>query len=183
MRDRDDKMHINLPPYYKEWFTLRHPNTPVPQAKGKIIVHLFNVYQGSVDADRQWNLLFTKVINQLGIYRSMRDLAVCSRKVDIVMVILNVSTDDVLVCTDFLVVRTKIENHLCKYFPITTKQGKVLEHLNYHITQSYSHVTVDQTDHIIKMTTAYFSKAPFKQTNTPFRTDRTVEDEIANAQP
>ena len=113
----------------------------------------------------------------------MRDLAVYSRKVDDVMVILNVSTDDVLVCTDSTLVRTKIENHLRKYFPITTKHGKVLEHLNYRITQSYSYVTVDHTYHIIKMTAEYFSTAPFKQTKTPFRTDRTVDDEIANAQP
>ena len=44
-------------------------------------------------------------------------------------------------------------------------------------------MTVDQTDHIIKMTTAHFLKTPFKKTNIPFRTDRTVEDEIANVQP
>ena len=136
-----------------------------------------------MDAGRQWNILFTKVISQLGIHRSMRDLAVYSRKVGGVIFMLNASTDDVLLCTDSPMVRTKIENHLRKYFPITTKQGKVLNYLNYRITQSDSHVTMDQTEHVIKLTTTYFSTAPFKKTDTPFRTDRTVEDEIANAQP
>ena len=127
-------------------------------------------------------MLFTKLIIQLGIHRSMHDLAVYSRKVDGIMVTLNLSTYDVLVCTDSPLVRTKIESHLRKYFPITTKHGKVLEYLNYCIIQSDSHVTVDQIDHIIKMTTAYFSKAPFKKKDIPFHTDRTVEDGISNAQ-
>ena len=99
------------------------------------------------------------------------------------MVILNVSMDDVLVYTDSPIVKTKIDNHLRKHFPITTKQGKVLEYLNYRASRSDSHVTVDQIDHTIKMTTACFSKAPFKQTNMPFWTDHTVEDEITNVQP
>ena len=129
---------------------------------------MFNVCQGSVDAGRQWNMIFTKLINQLDIHRSMHDLSVYLRKVDGIMVTLNLSTDDVLVCTDSPLVRTKIENHPRKYFPITTKHGKVLEYLNYYITQSDSHATVDQIDHIIKMTTAYFSKAPFKKKDTPF---------------
>ena len=42
---------------------------------------------------------------------------------------------------------------------------------------------MDQTQHIIKMTKEYFHKSaiPFRKTDIPFRTDRTVEDEIANA--
>ena len=114
MRYMDDKTCMNLPLYYKEWFALHYPNIPLPHAKEKLIVRLFNVFQGSACAGRQRNLLFTKVINQLGIHRSMRNLAVYSRKVDGVMVIINVSTDDVLVCTDSPLVRTKIENHLRK---------------------------------------------------------------------
>ena len=83
---------------------------------------------------RAWNMLFTKVMNQLCIHRSMGYLSVCSRKVEGVMVMLNVSTDDVLVCTDSPLVRTKIERHLRKYFPITTKHEKVLECVNYRIS-------------------------------------------------
>ena len=50
--------------------------------------------QGNVDAGREWNKLLTKVLGQLGINRSMRDLAVYSRKADGCMVILNASTDN-----------------------------------------------------------------------------------------
>ena len=35
----------------------------------------------------------------------------------------------------------------------------------------------------MKMTNKYFSKIPFTSSNIPFRTDRTVEDDVSNAQP
>ena len=76
MRNLDDKIYMKLPPYYLEWFELRHPNIPLPQTKEKLILRLFNVCQGSVDVGMQWNALFNKVISKLGIHRSMRDLAV-----------------------------------------------------------------------------------------------------------
>ena len=78
-------------------------------------------------------MFFTKVMSQPGIHRHMRDLAICSSKVDSVIVVLNASTDDVLVHTDSPMVMKNIENHLRKYFHITTKQGKVL-------TASHNHI-------------------------------------------
>ena len=58
----------------------------------KLIIRLFNVCQGNVDAGRKWNKLLTKVLAKLDIHHSMRDLAIYARKVDGCIVILNVST-------------------------------------------------------------------------------------------
>lgn len=185
MRDLDDEIFMYLPPHYRQWFKLRYPNISLPETAEKLIIRLFNVCQGNIDAGLQWNRLLTKILAQLNIHRSMRDLAVYVGKLDGCMVILNVSTDDILVCTDSPMVRTKIERHMQKYFSITTQHGDKLDYLNYRITQSATHITMDQTQHIMKMTKEYFSKSkiPFKKSDIPFRTDRTVEDDIANALP
>ena len=109
MRDLNDATHVRLPPYYVEWFKLRYPNMPLPDGKVQLVIRLFNVCQGSVDAGMKWNQLLNKVMGKLGIHRSMRDLAVYSRKIDGAMGILNVSTDDILVYTDSPIIRTKVE--------------------------------------------------------------------------
>ena len=53
------------------------------------------------------------------------------------------------------------------FFPITTKHGSMLDYLNYRIAQSETFVTVDQTEHTLKMAKKYFSRAPFAKTDIP----------------
>lgn len=185
IRSLDDKTHMTLPPYYKEWFRLRHPHIKLPKVLGKLVICLFNACQGNIDAGREWNKLLTKALGALNMHRPMRDLAAYCRKVDGCMAIINVSTDDLLVCADSPMIRTKIEQHFKEFFDITAKYGNNLAYLNYRITQSDAHVALDQTEHISKMTAAYFqkSKVPFKHTGIPFRADRNAEDEIANVRP
>ena len=66
---------------------------------------------------------------------------------------------------------------------MTTKEGSVLSHLNYRITQSSSHVALDQSDHMSKVTNKHLIKAPRAKTDIYFRTEREVENDIANTQP
>ena len=113
----------------------------------------------------------------------MQDLAVYVQKIDGWMIILNVSTNNILVCTYSPMVWTKIECHVQKCLLITTQHGSKLDYLNYRITQSETQIAIDQTHYIMKMTNDYFSKSKilFKKSNIPFRTNRTVEDDVANA--
>ena len=113
----------------------------------------------------------------------MRDLAACARVIDGSLILFLVSTDDCLISTKSEAVRNKVINHLKQYFPITTKEGATLQYLNYRITQSSSFIAMDQTPCILDITNSYFANRKHTKTDTPFRTDRKVEDEIANSQP
>ena len=52
--------------------------------------------------------------------------------------------------------------------------------MNYRIIQSKDHMSIDQTWHTLKMRATYFKNIKCLSTDTPFRTDRKVESEIAN---
>ena len=110
----------------------------------------------------------------------MWDLAAHARKVDGELVTLNVSTDDVIACMKSPIIRSKTINNLKSYFPLTQKERTSIKHLNFRITQSQDHISMDQICRILKMTAAYFKNDKFVSTYTPFRTDRKVESEIAN---
>ena len=135
MRDKYDKIHMVLPPHYKECFKLRHPNIKLTDGKVNLIIQLFNVFQGSADSRKKCNNLPNKVLGKLDITRSSRDLAEHARRVNGALVILNVSTDNTLASTDSHIIRTKTINHLKRFFPKTAKEGSVLSYLNYGINQ------------------------------------------------
>ena len=114
----------------------------------------------------------TEFFGKLGFRRSMWDLLVRARKVDGALVILNVSIDNVLVRTNSHILRTKVINHLKSYFPLRQKEGTAIKHLNCRTIQSKIHIPMDQTYHIMKMTTACFKTVKYLSTDTPFLTDR-----------
>ena len=99
LRDTKDKIYMNLPPHYLEWFNFTCTDAKVTLNKGRLVVQLFNVCQGSKDAGMLWNQHFDRVPRKLGLNRLMRDLVVHARKGDGALVMLNVSTDDILACT------------------------------------------------------------------------------------
>ena len=107
----------------------------------------------------------------------------CSRKVDRSTIILNNSTDSILVCADFPIIRTKIENHPKQFFSIKTQNSSLLGHLNYCVTQSDDHVTINQIEHALKMANKYFSRVLFLKSDIPFGTNCAIKDEIVNVQP
>ena len=148
-----------------------------------LAVQLFNVCQGGVEAFMLWNEHFDRIISVLDVHRSMRYLAVYARVIDGELVIMLVSTDDWLIPAKSETAQYKVINHLKQYFPLTTKEGSEIEYSNYRITQSSSYVALDQTTCILPFTTSCFNKIKHTSTNTPFRTDRQVEDEIKNATP
>ena len=80
LRDPKDKIYMHLPPHYLEWFNFTCTNAKATINKGHVLVQLFNVCQGSTDAERLWNQNFDRVLEKLGLNTSMRDLAVHARK-------------------------------------------------------------------------------------------------------
>lgn len=113
MRGPTDPVYMSLPPYCRQWFENRHPNIKLPDSKS-LVVQLFNVCQGGVDAGKLWNEYIDRVLSQLNIHRSMRYLAIYARIIDNELIMLNVSTDDILVCTKSTAVRSKLVSHLRK---------------------------------------------------------------------
>ena len=148
-----------------------------------LVVQLFNVCQGRVDAEKLWNDHFDRALAQLDTHRSMRDLTVYARVIDNCLVLLLVSTDKCIMSTKSEAVHQKVLDHLRGCFPLTTKDGPMLECLNHRITQSSSFNTINQTPHILAFTKSHFAKNKHAKTDTAFRADRMVEDKIANAQP
>ena len=65
---------MHLPTYYHEWFNFTCPNTKVNLDKGRLVVQLFNVCQGSIDVGSLWNQHFDRVLGNLGFHLTMRDL-------------------------------------------------------------------------------------------------------------
>ena len=49
MRSPDTPVHMHTPPWCREWFKNRNPNTPLSDAE-LLVVQLFNVCQGGIDA-------------------------------------------------------------------------------------------------------------------------------------
>ena len=60
-------------------------------------MQLFNVLQGRTDVGELWNQYFDRVLSKIKIYRSMMDLEVHARIIDEELMMVNVSTDDILV--------------------------------------------------------------------------------------
>ena len=113
-------------------------------------------------------------MGELDIAHSFRCSSVHACCVDGSLVTLNVFDNFVLMHTASWISRTKIINHSKKIFPITTKEGSGFTYLNYRITQSSSHATIDQTDHMRKITLKYFETAPSTKKSMIFWTDKKV---------
>ena len=108
-----------------------------------LVVQLFNMRQGGVDAGMMCNDYFDRVLSTLDVHRSMRDLAVCARVINGELAIVLVSTDDFLVSTKSEPARYKFINHLNQCCPLTTKEVSALQCLNYRIIRSSSYITLD----------------------------------------
>ena len=57
---------------------------------------------------------------------------------------------------------------------MTTKEGSILNYLNWTIIQSESCISIDKIKYIKKFTAKYFSDKPCKRKYTTFRTDKNV---------
>ena len=78
----------------------------------RLVVQVFNDFQGVVDAGILWNDNFDRVISILDIHISMMDLAVHARAIDGELVIMMVTTDDFIISTKSKKMWFKVVDHL-----------------------------------------------------------------------
>ena len=115
MRSPNHPAYMHIPPWHREWFQNRYPNMALSDAE-PLVVNLFNVCQGGVDAGMLWNAHFYRALSLLDIHISMRDLAVYSRVIENELVILLVSRDYCIISTKLEKMRVKVVDHLKKCF-------------------------------------------------------------------
>ena len=93
-------------------------------------------------------------------------------KKNVVILLVNISTDDFLSTFSNVAIFYKLENHLKEHFGVTKKEGPQFEYLNLQITQSKYGVSYDQTYHIIDSIVHHFfppeSTERLKAVHTPF---------------
>ena len=67
-------------------------------------------------------------------------------------------TNNILECTNSFIVFVKVFSRLLSFFLIMNKEILALPRLNHRIDQCQSHVTIDECDHVIKMTAKNLEK-------------------------
>ena len=136
-----------------------------------------NALQGTKPAEKQRNDHLTCVLETLGTKQCASDYVVCMWYYDGYIIILNLSTDDVLVATSNPKARQVVNDALATHFQLTPNIDPTeFTYLNWRIIQSATHITMDQSDHIIKMCQSYFKGRTPPKYGIPFRTDSQVED-------
>ena len=113
----------------------------------------------------------------------MRDLVVCARKVCGALVMLNLSTDNELLCTKSYIMGSKVIYHLNRFMLLTQKEDEKLKCLNFRIIQSKNHTSINQTYYVMNMTDFHFNKVKHLSTDNLFRNDHKVDSKIANTTP
>ena len=74
------------------------------------------MFQGRVDAGKRWNEHYDRVMSKLKVHRTTRDLVACASIVDDELVAFNVSSDEIIFCTNSITLRSKLVSHLQKKF-------------------------------------------------------------------
>ena len=179
-----ERIYLHLPPYYLQWFNETYPTHRLPPAKTIYILQSIHAVQGTKPAGRQWNDQITALFKTMGMKRNVTDNAVwvSIRGTDIAILISE--TDDFMLLVSnkqlYLDIKVRIE----KSYDITMQEGLILKYLNLQIIQSDAGISIDQTQHIIRMLKPHYPKgSTFTKTNIPFRTDRDYEKELMDAIP
>lgn len=178
--------YVTLPPYYLEWFKRRHPLITVDETKGRLCIQACNGMQGTKPAGRNWNQALHAVLTTFGLQNVPAEQALYVLHTSDYLLIVSVSTDDLLCSYSSVDVFHRLYKHLCKCFPCTKEEGALIRFLNLRIIQSPHGISFDQTEHIKQtIVDRWFPNqtSPVGQTDTPFRTDSAYETELAEALP
>lgn len=177
-------LFITCPPLYLPWFKQRFPHFQIDSQVQSYVLQCFMNMQGMRTAGRDFHSLLTAVLEQLHIRPTSVDKGIFVFIYKASMVLLAISTDDILLFTQYPEVYEQIQNKLQQAFGTTTQTGTVLSYLNYRIIQSTHAISVDQTDFIQSIVNQYIP-ATTKSTkiDTPLRTDRNFDNEIKNSIP
>jgi len=174
---------ITCPPLYLPWFKSRFPHF-VFTPNTKYILQCFMNMQGLRTAGRDFHKLLKAVLAEMKIYPTSVDNDIFVFIYKDSLVILAISTDDILIYTKHKDFYHQVKDKLHSAFGVTSQNGSIIYYLNYRIIQSHSAISIDQTQFILDIVHKCIpknSKCP--RIDTPLRTDRQFDSEILHCLP
>ena len=90
------------------------------------------------------------------------------------------STDGTLVWTKCKPLCEQLISNAKKFFSIAAQEGSIIKFFSHHTAQSKGKFSLDQVSKLRESTMQCFNKLKSINTDEPFRTDRSIESEIAN---
>ena len=174
---------ITCPPLYLPWFKSRFPHFTF-RPDTKYILQCFMNMQGLRTAGRDFHKLLKAVLAELDIYPTSVDNGIFVFIYKNSIVLLAISTDDILIFTKHEEFYQQVKTKLNSAFGVTAQNGSVIYYLNYRIIQSQHAISIDQTQFILDIVHQYIprnSKCP--KIDTPLRTDRQFDSEILHCTP
>ena len=180
----NERIYLHLPPYYLRWFRETYPNHELPPAKTIYILQSIHAVQGTKPAGKQWSDQITSLFKAMGMKKNATDNAVWVSLRGKDIVILLSETDDFMLLVSHKKLYDDIKQRIEKSYDITMQEGPILKYLNLQIIQSDAGISIDQTQHILKMLEPHYPKSShFTKTDIPFRTDKDFEMEMMDAIP
>jgi len=174
---------LTCPPLYLHWFQQRFPNYRF-QKNTKYVLQCFMNMQGMKTAGRDFHELLSAVLKQLHIHPTSVDKGIFVFMYKNTLVLLAISTDDILLFTKHEEIYHKLQKQLQAAFGTTTQTGHTLHYLNYRIIQSPHAISIDQTDFIISILDLYLPRnAKCPRIDTPLRTDKQFDLEVLQSIP
>jgi len=174
---------ITCPPLYMSWFKSRFPNYQFAP-KTKYIIQCFMNMQGLRTAGRDFHTLLRAILAEIDIHPTSVDNGIFILLYKQSLVLLAISTDDILIFTKHEEFFLKIKDKLHSAFGVTSQNGDVIHYLNYRIIQSAHGISIDQNKFILDIVHQYIpanSKCP--KIDTPLRTDRQFDNEVLESTP
>ena len=177
--ERKDRTYCTLPPFYLEWFKSRFPAVLLPTEK-KLVLQTLTAIQGMRTAGKLFNDRLNDILSTtpLEMSRSASDYGMYAWEYEGDIVLVGVSTDDILIATKNETARKLIEDTIATQFKIKVVNEQCFKYLNWRIIQSKAAISADQSGHINSLVEEYFSKQRPRSCHIPFRTDSEVDDEI-----
>ena len=180
----NERIYLHLPPYYLRWFRETYPNHALPPAKTIYILQSIHAVQGTKPAGKQWSDQITSLFKAMGMKKNATDNAVWVSLRGKDIIILLSETDDFMLLVSHKQLYEEIRKRIEKSYDITIQDGAILKYLNLQIIQSDAGISIDQTQHILKMLEPHYPKSSkFTKTDIPFRTDKEYETEMMDAIP
>jgi len=174
---------ITCPPLYLHWFKSRFPNYKF-NSTTKYVLQCFMNMQGLRTAGRDFHNLLKAILADLNIHPTSVDNGVFVFLYKNSLVLLAISTDDILIFTKYEEFYERIKSKLNTAFGVTSQKGNIIHYLNYQIVQSKEAISIDQSLFILDIVNYYIPphvKCP--KTDTPLRTDRQFDKEILDSTP
>jgi len=140
--------------------------------------------QGLRTAGRDFHTLLRAILAEIDIHPTSVDNGIFIFLYKQSLVLLAISTDDILIFTKHEEFYLKIKSKLHSAFGVTSQNGDIIHYLNYRIIQSAHGISIDQNKFILDIVHQYIpAKSKCPKIDTPLRTDRQFDQEVLESTP